>query len=161
MKSLTGLFNDAGCTRVAFYIQSGNIIFTATERLARQIPILISEQISERFGLQVPVVTRTAAELHREARANPFLEAGIEVETLHVAFLAHHPAPTRLAGLDSRRSPPDEFVTVGREIYLRLPNAGARTRLTTAYFDAKLATTSTVRKWRTVLKLVEMTTSLG
>jgi uncharacterized protein (DUF1697 family) len=37
-----------------------------------------------------------------------------------------------------------------------LPNGGARTRLTNAYFDSKLATTSTVRNWRTVVKLVEM-----
>jgi uncharacterized protein (DUF1697 family) len=45
----------------------------------------------------------------------------------------------------------------GREIYLRCPNGVARTRLTNAYFDAKLATTSTMRNWRTVVKIVEMT----
>jgi uncharacterized protein (DUF1697 family) len=45
----------------------------------------------------------------------------------------------------------------GREIYLRLPNGVGRTKLTNQYFDTKLATTSTIRNWRTVLKLVEMT----
>jgi uncharacterized protein (DUF1697 family) len=33
----------------------------------------------------------------------------------------------------------------------------ARTKLTNAYFDATLGTTSTVRNWRTTLKLLEMT----
>lgn len=41
----------------------------------------------------------------------------------------------------------------GREIFLHCPNGVARTKLTNDYFDAKLATTSTMRNWRTVLKL--------
>ena len=44
----------------------------------------------------------------------------------------------------------------GREIYLRCPNGLARTKLTNEYFESRLATTSTVRNWRTVLKLVDM-----
>ena len=32
----------------------------------------------------------------------------------------------------------------------------ARTKLTNAYFDATLATTSTIRNWATVLKLSEL-----
>ena len=48
------------------------------------------------------------------------------------------------------RSPPDAFAVRGREIYLHLPNGMARTRLTNAYLEAILATTSTARNWRTV-----------
>ena len=43
-----------------------------------------------------------------------------------------------------------------REIYLRLPNGVADSKLTNAYFDSKLATTSTGRNWRTVTKLLEL-----
>jgi uncharacterized protein (DUF1697 family) len=43
-----------------------------------------------------------------------------------------------------------------REIYLRLANGAGRTKLTNAYFDAKLATTSTARNWRTVLALTRL-----
>jgi uncharacterized protein (DUF1697 family) len=56
----------------------------------------------------------------------------------------------------STLSPPDMFEVQGREIYLHLPNGVARTKLTNKYFDRALKTTSTVRNWRTVLKLVEM-----
>ena len=45
----------------------------------------------------------------------------------------------------------------GREIYLHLPGGVADSKLTNAYFDARLATISTARNWRTVLKLLEMT----
>jgi uncharacterized protein (DUF1697 family) len=32
----------------------------------------------------------------------------------------------------------------------------ARTKLTNAYFDSKLKTTSTVRNWKTIVKLLEI-----
>jgi len=62
-----------------------------------------------------------------------------------------------VAALDPKRSPGDSFKVHGREIYLCLPNGVARTKLTNDYFDRALATTSTLRNWRTVMKLVEMT----
>ena len=92
-------------------------------------------------------------------RANPFLETGAEPKTLHVAFLADQPSAAQVATLDPRRSPPDEFVARGCEIYLRLPSGVARTRLTNAYFDSKLATVATIRGLRTVETLLELCTS--
>jgi uncharacterized protein (DUF1697 family) len=89
-------------------------------------------------------------------RGNPFLEAGADIGTLHVAILADAPAAAKVKALDPDRSPPDAFAVRGREIYLQCPNGYGRTKLTNAYFDSKLATTSTVRNWRTVLKLVEL-----
>ena len=46
----------------------------------------------------------------------------------------------------------------GKEIYLDCPNGLARTKLTNAYFDAKLSTTSTMRNWKTVVKLAGLAT---
>jgi uncharacterized protein (DUF1697 family) len=51
---------------------------------------------------------------------------------------------------------PAEFAVRGREIYLHCPNGLGRSKLTNQYFDATLATLSTVRNWRTVLRLLEM-----
>jgi len=156
MKDLVGMFVDVGCSDVQSYIQSGNVVFKAEPALARRIPTLIAQAISRALGLSVPVVTRTAAELRRVAQDNPFLRAGVDAAVLHVAFLAERPAPAAVASLDPDRSPPDQFQFLGQEIYLRLPNGVARTKLTNAYFDSKLATTSTLRNWNTVTKLVEL-----
>ena len=46
------------------------------------------------------------------------------------------------------------------EIFLHFPNGVARTRLTNSHFDSVLQTTSTVRSWQTVLKLVELAASV-
>jgi uncharacterized protein (DUF1697 family) len=157
MQSLSALFTDAGCTDVQTYVRSGNVIFGATSSLARRIPAAIQKAIAVQFGLTIPVVTRTAAELRDAAKHNPFLPKESDTETLHIAFLAGRPTPAKVATLDPDRSPPDEFAVRGREIYLWLPNGVARTKLTNAFFDSRLGTTSTLRNWRTVLKLVELT----
>jgi uncharacterized protein (DUF1697 family) len=157
MKDLAAMFAEAGCTDVVTYIQSGNVVFRATQACAARVPAAIAKAVADRLGFRAPVVMRTAGELRGVARGNPFLRAGAEAESLHVLFLADRPSPAGVAALDPKRSPPDEFEVVGREIYLRCPNGVARTKLTNDYFDAKLATTSTMRNWRTVLKLVEMT----
>lgn len=157
MKSLAALFTDVGCTEVQTYVQSGNVVFAATPSLARRIPVVIEKAISAQFGLRVPIVTRSAAELGEAVKRNPYLPMEADTSVLIVAFLAAKPRPTKVATLDPDRSPPDEFAVHGREIYLRLPNGVARTKLTNAYFDSKLGTTSTFRNWRTVVKLVELT----
>lgn len=157
MKDLSALFTDAGCTDVRTYVQSGNVVFQAGPNLARRVPDVIEKAIRERFGISVPVVTRSAAELRKVAKANPFLARDRDTSALHVAFLAAKPTATQITSLDPDRSPQDEFTVLGREVYLRLPNGVGRTKLSNAYLDAKLGTTSTLRNWRTVLNLIEMT----
>ena len=157
MKDLLDLFADAGCADARAYIQSGNIVFGARAAVASRIATVIEKKLEGRFGFSVPVVVRTAEELRLVVKQNPFVRPGVEVATLHVAFLADAPSAAQVAALDPDRSPPDEFVVRGREIYLRCPNGLGRTKLTNLYFDSKLATTSTVRNWKTVLTLLEMT----
>ncbi len=156
MKSLATMFVDTGCSRVQTYIQSGNVVFAAESELARRIPAIIADRIAADFGFTPPVMTRTAAELGEIIRGNPFLEQGVDKSSLHVAFLADLPDPARVAKLDPERSPGDTFIVRGREIYFSCPAGLARTKLSNTYFDSKLATISTMRNWRTTLKLLEM-----
>ena len=78
-----------------------------------------------------------------------------------MAFLADAPGKREAAALDPERSPGDAFALVGRDLYLHLPNGVGRTKLTNAYLDRTLQTTSTLRNWRTVLELLEMTGASG
>ena len=157
MADLAKLFAAAGCEGVRTYIQSGNVVFLADMKTAERIPGAVAGQIAARFGLEVPVVLRSAEELRRVAASNPFLKSGADPDALHVAFLAEAPDRRRAGALDPRRSPGDSFELRGREVYLHLPNGVARTKLTNAYLDATLGTKSTLRNWRTVRKLLEMT----
>ena len=156
MAELRAMFEGVGCTDVRTYIQSGNVVFRAEPALAARIPGLIEANIATTKGFQVPVVTRTAAELDAAVRGNPFLAAGADPAQLHVGFLAEAPSAARIAELDPDRSPRDAFEVRGREVYLHFPNGTARSKLTVDYFDRVLGTTVTIRNWRTVGKLVDM-----
>ena len=158
MSDLRALFLAAGCRDARTYIQSGNVLFSADDATAETLPSTIAEAITAQFGLRVPVVIRTAAQLGAVIRDNPYLAVGADPATLHVYFLADTPDATRVARLTPDRSPPDEFTVRGQEVYLRLPAGMARTKLTNAYFDSQLATVSTARNWRTVTTLYGMLT---
>jgi uncharacterized protein (DUF1697 family) len=156
MKDLTAMFVEAGCGNVRAYIQSGNIVFESTVGACARLPGVIEKRIGKEFGFRSPVILRTAKQLREVVDNNPFLKAGTLPEALHVMFLADLPEPARVADLDPHRSPPDEFIVKGQEIYLRLPNGAGRSKLTNAYFDTKLKTISTSRNWRTVNTLLQM-----
>ena len=156
MKDLCQLFVEAGCGNVRTYIQSGNVIFSADPSVVAPLPGLVTAHMTQRFGYRVPVMVRTAEQIGDVIRNNPFVAEGAAEDTLHILFLAELPSTHSINGLDPDRSPPDTFIVRGQEIYLRLPNGVAPTKLTNDYFDSKLATTSTGRNWRTVTKLFEL-----
>ncbi len=156
MTALAAAFTDAGCTDVRTCIQSGNVLFTAPPAAADRLPALIAKSLADRHGVKTPVILRTAAELADAIEHNPFLKAGADPATLHLAFLADAPSPKHAAALDPDRSPGDAFHLRKHDLYLHFPSGLARTKLTNAYLDSTLATTSTVRTWRTVLKLHEL-----
>jgi uncharacterized protein (DUF1697 family) len=156
MKDLAEAFVAAGCAQVRTYIQSGNVIFSAPPGSEKQLHDRIGAQLAQRFGYTAPVVLRTTEQLRAVMRTNPFLAMGAAEDTLHVYFLSDMPGPHGVEALDPDRSPGDTYIVHSQEIYLRLPNGMARTKLTNAYFDAKLGVTSTARNWRTVTKLLEL-----
>jgi len=161
MKDLASMFREAGCGEVRTYIQSGNVVFAADDALAARIPGIITGSIREHFGFEVPLIMRSAGQLSDIVRANPFATEAADERELSVAFLADAPEESALEALDPQRSPPDELVVDGSQIYLRFPDGVARSKLTNAYFDATLRTTSTVRNWRTTNKLLELAESLS
>ncbi len=156
MTALIQMFVEAGCTNVRTYIQSGNVIFKATQSRLEKLPAVIAKNIAESFGYKTPVVLRTVEQIGETVENNPFLKAGADENELHVYFLANAPDARGIASLDPARSSPDAFLVRGRDVYLKMPNGMARTKLSNAYFDSKLATISTARNWRTILKLFEL-----
>ena len=100
MKDLVAMFERAGCADVRHYIQSGNVVFHATADLATRVPVLLPKAILRNFGLRVPVVLRSAAELLAVAESNPFLARGADPDYCHVLFLADEPSKTASDALD-------------------------------------------------------------
>lgn len=155
MKALADLFAAAGCADVKTHIQSGNVLFNADSDLASTLASKLSSEIAERHGISTRIVLREAGELSDAIAANPFSD-DVEKGLIYVMFLAAPPDPSLISLLDPQRSPPDEFAVLGREIFLRLPNGAANTKLTIDYFESLLKTFGTARNWRTLVGLNAM-----
>ena len=156
MAELVALFRAAGADDVRTHIQSGNVLFDAEPRALARLVSDVEARLAKKLGRPIPLAVRSARDLVRVSRENPYLAAGVDPAELHVAFLAARPEKRRVAALDPRRSPGDTFTARGSKLYLHLPNGVARTKLTNAYLDATLGTTSTLRNWRTVVTLVTL-----
>ncbi len=63
----------------------------------------------------------------------------------------------RCDDIDPSAFAPDEFTFTGRELYVKLPNGQARSKLMEALNKRDLGTTATTRNWRTVVALADMT----
>jgi uncharacterized protein (DUF1697 family) len=156
MEQLRAMFEDAGCDDVVSYIASGNVVFTTTSKTYATLHTVIEAKIKQALGLTVPLVLRTKEQL-QAALKNPFLDERPPPERKHlfVMFLSTTPTAAQASSLDPNRSPGDRFVVKGSEIFLCL-QAAADTRITNAWIDKQLATTSTSRNLNTVDKLIAL-----
>ena len=139
MRELAAMFVEAGCEDVRTYIQSGNVVFRAEPSLADGLSARITTAIAASHGYQIPVVMRTAADLARVVRGNPFLADGADPTKLYVGFLVSR-RPTR-CGL--RNSIP----TARR----RMPSWCEETRSTCTFPTASRGqssrTTTSIARW--------------
>jgi uncharacterized protein (DUF1697 family) len=156
MAELRELYASLGFDPVRSYIQSGNVVFGGGRGTAAALARTIEEAISAQFGFDVPVILRTAAELDRVVRGNPFVAEGADLARLHVTFLAQPPSAQAAADFAAYRVGPDELRLVGREAYLHCPGGLGDTKLTPTFLERSLGSASTTRNWRTVNTVLEM-----
>lgn len=153
MGELRSALAELGCSDVRTYIQSGNVVLASADgrgELARKL----EHAIADRFGVSSTVVLRSFEELRAVAAAHPF---GTDTSHTMVAFLATLPAPAKLRSLQALEVAPDRFEVTGSDVYLHLPNGMQGARLSGAVLERQLGVQGTVRNWRTVARLVEMT----
>lgn len=154
MPDLRRVFEQAGCTDVASYIQSGNVVFSADgerNELARRL----EDAVARELGVESTIVLRRAAELAKLVRAQPF---GNDTSKTHVVFLAKRPSAAAVRALRAEDVTPDEAHVAGSDLVVHLPNGVQGARLTGALVERRLGVPGTMRTWRTVERLAELAT---
>jgi uncharacterized protein (DUF1697 family) len=153
MAELKAVVESLGCTDVATYLQSGNVVFSPPRGSDGTLGSEISRALATAVGLSAAVQIRTGAEMAAVVAANPYERA--DPTKVVVTFCPTAPQPP---DLDLAAFAPEGLTVHGREVYLDLPGGQARSPLLAA-----LARTSpddgqsTSRNWRTVLALAERT----
>ncbi len=159
MATLRAVASGCGFRDVATYIQSGNVVFTASLSAAKVASRLHGAIFAE-TDIDTQVVVRTAANLAAVVAQNPFLARGADEKLLHVTFLYADAMPT-VDAVDPSVYAPDALELVGAHAYLHTPNGMGRSKLANDAMLRKLGLTGTTRNWRTCTTLAEMAASLG
>jgi uncharacterized protein (DUF1697 family) len=157
MGKLRNALTDAGYDDVATHLQSGNVVLTSRARSSTSVEKTIEKLVSAEFGLDVDVMVRTASELATVVKTNPLLGPRVRPAALHVAFLKARPSAAAVKAIAGQKFGRDEFVVRGTEIYLKYPNGVAGSKMSTPVFEQALGTPGTVRTWKVVTRLQELT----
>jgi uncharacterized protein (DUF1697 family) len=156
MNELRASFERLGFANVTTYIQTGNVLFSASSRSEHGVAAAIEEQLDADLGDSPAVIVRSVPELVRIGGSSPYAKAGATPARHHVTFLASAPTKKALAALDLPPSGHDELVVEGREIYVYTPDGYAGTKYTGTFLERRLGVVSTTRNWNTVTKLCEL-----
>lgn len=156
MAELRTLCTGLGFTDVATHVQSGNVVLTSRHGTG-DAASRIAAAIAERFGFDVDVVARTAAEWKAYADANPF-PAETAAEPGRVLLLVPRaPAADGCAeALTARGRDGERFVAAGDAIWAHFPRGVGSTKVTQAQIDRAVGSPSTARNATTVAALVAM-----
>jgi uncharacterized protein (DUF1697 family) len=154
MDRLRELCAALGARNVRTYVQSGNLVFEASES-ASHWEMKLEKKLDGECRLPVSVMVRTAAEMETVRANNPFLkEKGIDMARLGVVFLQRPPAKHAIAALAALDIRDERFHHARREVYIHCPDGFGNARL--YLLDKILQQRTTTRNWNTINKLREM-----
>lgn len=157
MSDLREIVESLGHSRVATYIQSGNVVFAEAAPVEPPDPDVLSgalrAAIADRLGLDVDVMVRGREALARIVETVPFPDA--DPKQLLIAFLATAPTSEARKALESVDAAPEEVRVDGREAYLHLPNGVGRSVLA-PLLERRLRVSATARNLTTTRALLAM-----
>ena len=157
MDALRKLYEDLNFKNTQTYIQSGNVIFQYKKMKHEDLEKNIAKKILKEFAFEVPIMVKELDELKYVLKNNPFVNKRNEdITKLHITFLSREPEPANMAKIKEVNYDPDEFVFLGKTIYLFCPNGYGRTKLSNNFFESKLKVAATTRNWKTVNELVKL-----
>jgi uncharacterized protein (DUF1697 family) len=155
MADLRRLLEELGYADVRTHLQSGNAVFTAPTRSARQVERDVEGALSA-HGLPVRVLVRTAAQVRDVVAADPLGDRADDPARYMVIFLEKPVSKAALDGLDPGKYEPEVLVASGKHLYLWLPRGTHASRLPALLSEQRLGGATTMRNWRTVTALAEM-----
>ena len=157
MDGLRALYQSLGFECVHTYINSGNVLFRATERDQVRLRNRIERAIESAYGFRVDVILRMPSDLRQVMATNPFAaRPGMEPGKFAIHFLASEPSAAARNQVLAIDAAPEELRIEGRELYIYFPNGMARPKLSMPLLEKTLKTPGTSRNWNTVRKLLEI-----
>ena len=153
MPRLREVLTDRGHGAVRTHLRSGNVMLESPlgePELARELTAAIAAE----FGMDVPVILRTAAELAAVLAADPLGPIATDPARYSVTFLPREPSADLVSALPPAEG--GEYRVTGRELYLWLPDGFSNSPMGAWKWGRLLGVEGTNRNWNTVTRLAEL-----
>ncbi len=156
MPRLRELLAEAGLEDVATYVQSGNVVVSpgTVTGGAEAVGAAVHNAIRDGFGLNVPVVVRTGAQIAKVLAANPF--PGADPARVGVLFASRPPTKAEIERLAGRAAASEDVRRAAGHVFINCPDGFGRSKLAAAAGAPRSDLVVTMRNLRTVARLAEM-----
>ena len=151
MSRLVEVFGGLGYEGVWTHINSGNVVFEATGGRAA-LERTIEEALESTFGFEVTTFVRSATELDRALRVDPFRLA--DGDTYFITFLKEVPPAATAKALEAASNDFDTLVVVGRDVHWLMHGTSTDTTVPKKTWDLVGVRQSTSRNTNLLGKLV-------
>lgn len=156
MKQLVAACERLGWTGVRTWLQSGNVIFSATGETA-SLDTGLEQSVREITGLTIPVVSFPARRFIEILASNPFVDESEAAPSRVLAYLSKAAPPSSTESLLTRAARADERVCVrDAAVWIHFPEGVGRSKLTPGVIDRAVGSPATGRNWNTLTKLREL-----
>ncbi len=154
MAELRELLKNLGFQNVTTYIQSGNVILESSKDSTQNIEDIIQKAIIAHFGFDVLIIVKTLKDLQRIFDACPFPEE--KKKTSHFTML-HSTPDDELVKIASEKVYEGEGYQIIKDcIYFYCAKGYGQAKFNMNLFERKLKTASTSRNYRTMVKLLSL-----
>ena len=152
MADFKALLLELGCHSATTLLNSGNAVVTAPKLRSMALAAKVAESIVAKFGFEVSVVVKTAAELDYIVKANQLAPLEDDHSRFLVAFAQDKEDIAALHPLFSLVVHPEELLVQEQAAYLYCAKGILESRAAEALLG-RLGKSVTTRNWATVLKL--------
>jgi uncharacterized protein (DUF1697 family) len=153
MAKLRQVAEKAGFKDVRTYIASGNLLVSGAGK-PDAVAAKLEAAIGKAFGIEVPIVVRTAQQWQAYATGNPFPDA--PANRLYLALSQKAPDKDAAKTVLAKAVAGEEARLVGDGLWIRYPDGMGTSKVTPAHVDKAMGSSTTARNLNTVRKLAEL-----
>ena len=158
MAELRDVLTKSGLTAVKTYIQSGNVIFQYQDIGIEVLELKIQKIIIAYFGFEVSVLVRTKTDIETLFNDCPFSEE--KKTNSYFIILREAPETDLIAEISKLTTSAEEFIITKNCIYIFYALGAGKGKLGVNFFERKLKITATARNYKTMVKLLSLSTEI-
>jgi len=154
MADLKLLFEKLNFKNVQTYIQSGNVIFESNVENIEILESKIKGEILIQYGFEVSVLVKTHSEIKSILSKCPF----IEDKKIKSYFIILNAIPDKklIESTVELKYPDEEFHIINSCVYTYYSDSYGKAKCGTNFFEKKLKVSATARNYKTIMKLIEL-----